>query len=64
MEGKFLYRVLSDEQMLELWIRQGVEERFERLLQYKVADEELRALKNLFFRFLYRTEFGERLRGR
>lgn len=58
-----LYRVLSDEQMLEVWMRQGAGMGFDALLQNELCGEELRALKDMFFQLLYPGEFGGRIRG-
>lgn len=62
MRQKVFYRVLSDEQLLELWMRQGVEKRFDALLNDKLGREEMQALKDVFFQHLYPSEFGGRMR--
>ena len=59
-----LYRVLSEEQMLEIWMRQGVELGFDALLGEELGRDELRALKDVIFQLLYRPEFGDRIRER
>lgn len=59
-----LYRTLSEEQMLEIWMRQGVEIGFDALLGEELGREELRALRDVFFQLLYRAEFGGRIRER
>ena len=59
-----LYRTLSEEQMLEICMRQGVEMGFDALLGEELGHDELRGLKDVFFRLLYRPEFGDRMRER
>ena len=61
MGKTFLYRVVSDEQLSELWIRNGVEIGFVELLKDQLGGEELRALEDVFFRLLYWTELGNRM---
>ena len=57
-----LYRVLSDERILEIWMRKGAERWFDELLEDELGSEELHALKNVFFHHLYRPDFGDRIR--
>ena len=64
MDEASLYRTLTEEQLLEIWMRQGVEIGFDALLGEELGREELRALKNVFFHLLYRPEFGDRIRER
>ena len=58
-----LYRLVSQEQLLEIWMRHGAEIGFDELLKDELGGEELRALKEVFFQFLYRLEIGGRMRG-
>ena len=58
-----LHRVISDEQWLELCMRLGVEVGFDELLNDELGGEELQALKDVFFQFLYRLGLGKRMRG-
>ena len=57
-----IYRTLSEEQMLEIWMRQGVEIGFDALLGEELGGDELQALRDVFFQLLYRPEFGDRMR--
>lgn len=57
-----LYRILSEEQVLEIWMRNGVEIGFDALLGEKLDSEVLRALREVFFQLLYRLKFGDRIR--
>lgn len=56
-----LYRILSDERMWEIWMRQGAEIGFDLLLKDELGGEELHALKDVFFQHLCRSEFGGRI---
>lgn len=58
-----LYRVLSDEQLSEIQMRQGAEVGFDGLLEDMLGGEELLKLKDGFFQHLYRSEFGGRMHG-
>lgn len=58
-----LYRVVSDEQWLELCMRLGVEVGFDELVKDDLGGEERQALKDVLFRFLYRLALGTRMRG-
>ena len=64
MDRASIYRTLSEEQMLEIWMRQGVEIGFEALLGEELGRDELRALRDVFFQLLYRPEVGDRMRER
>ena len=64
MDEASLYRTLTKEQMLEIWMRKGVEIGFDTLLGKKLGREELRALRAVFFQLLYRADFGSRIRER
>ena len=57
-----LYRVLSQEQLKEIWIRNGVEILFEKALEGLLPLPKIKALKRVMFEKLYRLEFGGRLR--
>lgn len=57
----FLSRILSDEQKLEIRLRQVIEMRFDELLKDELGGEELRALKDVFFRLIYRSDLGSRV---
>lgn len=57
----FLSRILSDEQKLEIWLRQDIEMGFDELLKDGLGREELRALKDVFFRLIYRSDLGSRI---
>ena len=57
-----LHRVISDEQWRELCMRLGVEVGFDELLKEDLGGEELQALKDVFFQFLYRLDLGTRMR--
>ena len=57
-----LHRVVSDEQWLELCMRLGVEVGFDELVKDELGGEELQALKDVFFQFLYRLGLGTRMR--
>ena len=63
MGQNFLYLLVSEEQLLELWMRRGMETRFDELLGDELGGEELRGLKDVFFQSLYRSEFGGRIRS-
>ena len=61
MEQNPLHRVVSDEQWRELCMRLGVELGFDELLKDDLEGEELQALKDVFFQFLYRLGLGQRM---
>ena len=61
-EGHFLHRVLSDEQILELELRIGVELGFEELVKAELTDAEIRGLNDVFFGLLYPLSVGRRIR--
>lgn len=56
-----LYRVLSQEQLREIWIRNGIEILFEKALEDLLPLPKIKALKHVMFEKLYRLEFGGRL---
>lgn len=57
----FLSQILLDEQKLEIWLRHVIEMRFDELLKNELGGEELRALKDVFFRLIYRSDLGSRV---
>ncbi|KAL8789536.1 MAG: hypothetical protein Q9195_006763 [Heterodermia aff. obscurata] len=57
-----LYQVLSQEQLREIWIRNGTELLFEDTLKSLLPVPTIKALKHVMFEKLYRLEFGGRLR--
>lgn len=56
-----LSRILSDEQKLEIGLRQVIEMDFNELLKDELGGKELRALKDVFFRLMYRSDLGSRV---
>ena len=56
-EGSF-YKFLTHEQMLELWVRHGVEILFEKMLRGRLTIIQIKALKQVMFRNLFKLEFG------
>ena len=58
-----VYRFLSDEQLQELWLRNGVEMTFDNVMKDMLGGSELQELKRVMFRHLYRVSFGGRVRG-
>ena len=54
--------LLSDEQLQELWLRNGAEMVFEEVLKASLAPSDLQELKRVMFQKLYRLTFG--VRGR
>ena len=63
MGHSLLYRAVSDEQMLEIWMRRGAETGFGALLQGELRAKELRGLKDVLFQHFSRLEFGGRIRS-
>ena len=61
LSGGSLYRVLSPEQLKEIYIRHGIELLFERTLESLLPLPKIQALKHVMFEKLYRLEFGGRL---
>lgn len=57
-----LYRVLSPEQLREIYLRHGIDLLFEKALEGLLPRATIKALKQVFFEKLYRLEFGGRVR--
>lgn len=55
--------LLSDEQLQELWLRNGAEMVFEEVLEASLAPSDLQELKRVMFQKLYRLTFGIRARA-
>ena len=55
--------LLSDEQLQELWLRNGAETVFEEVLGGSLAPSDLQELKRVMFHEMYRLTFGVRARA-
>ena len=62
LRREILYRVLSQDQLREIWIRNGIESLFEEALEDLLPPPQIKNLKHVMFEKLYRLEFGGRLR--
>ncbi len=58
-----VYHLLPDEQLQELWLRNGIEIVFEEVLRDFLAPSDLQELKRAMFQSLYRPNFGGRVRA-